>query len=405
MSRPEPQQARPSSRRGSRLRILPDWGRPVKTAAGRAYIVGLREVQALDGWSRFWQGSRHDQRHYELVEQTIPPFEYHYLILEDPAGSVRGIQPVFVHSQNILDGLPGRFAARIRRLAPDLTVVRTLMAGSPVGEGGLGAEPEDRKWCACALGLALPLAGRRLRASLVLLKEFPAQQRSVLDELPILGYTRLASMPDVTLDLDFHSFDEHLQRSLSSATRKDLRRKFRDAQRLPPVTLEVTNDISDRVDELYPLYLQVFERATMRFERLTPEYFRGLGRTMPDRARFFIWTQGGTPVAFNACTLHENSLWADYVGLDYRVALDLHLYFIVMRDLIDWCCRAGIRRYCGTSLSYEPKLRLGLRLLPMDLYLRHRNPIANGILGRAAPWLSPVRHDEFLKKFPNADEL
>jgi len=41
----------------------------------------------------------------------------------------------------------------------------------------------------------------------------------------------------------------------------------------------------------------------------------------------------------------------------------------------------------------------------MDLYLRHRNPMANGILGRAAPWLSPVRHDEFLKKFPNAQEL
>jgi len=405
MSRPEPLPARPSRPRGSRLRSLPDWGSPVKTPAGRAYIVGLREARALDGWSRFWQGSRHDQRHYELVDRTIPPFEYHYLLLEDLSGAVRGIQPVFVCTQNILDGLSGRFAERIRRLTSKLSVFRILMAGSPVGEGGFGAELRDRKWCAWALGQALPLAGRRLRASMVLLKEFPAEQRPVLDELPALGYARLASMPDVTLDLDFKTFEEHLQRSLSPATRKDLRRKFRDAGRLAPVTMEVTNDISGRVDELYPLYLQVFERATMRFERLTPEYLRGLGRTMPDRARFFIWSQGGRPVAFNACTLHEDSLWADYIGMDYGVALDLHLYFIVMRDVIDWCCRAGVRRYCGTSLGYEPKLRLGLRLLPIDLYLRHRNPIANGILRRVAPWLSPARHDEFLKKFPNAGEL
>jgi predicted N-acyltransferase len=377
----------------------------LKTPAGRAYLVGLREARGLEAWSRFWQGARHDQRHYELVDQTIPSFEYHYLLLEDYSGSVRGIQPVFVCAQSILDGLQGRFAERIRRLAPKLGVLRILMAGSPVGEGGLGADAGDRRWCAWALGLALPLAARRLRASMVVLKEFPADQRSVLDELPALGYTRVASMPDVTLDLDFKNFDEHLQRSLSSATRKDLRRKFRDARRLAPVTLEVTNDISDRVDELYPLYLQVYERATLRFERLTPEYLRGLGRTMPDRARFFIWTQRGKPVAFNACTLHENSIWADYLGMDYGVALDLHLYFIVMRDVIDWGCQAGLRRYCGTSLGYEPKLRLGLHLLPMDLYLRHRNPIANGILSRVAPWLSPVRHDEVLQKFPDAKEL
>ena len=240
---------------------------------------------------------------------------------------------------------------------------------------------------------------------MVLLKEFPADQRPLLDELPSLGYSRVASMPNVTLDLDFKNFDEHMQRSLGSATRKDLRRKFRDAQRLAPVTLEVTNDISDRVDELYPLYLQVFERATLRFERLTPAYFSGLGRMMPDRARFFIWSQGGRPIAFNACTLHENTLWADYIGMDYGVALDLHLYFIVMRDVIDWCCRSGIRRDCGTSLSYEPKLRLGLRLLPIDLYVRHGNRVANLLLKRAAPWLSPVRHDPFLKQFSNAEEL
>jgi hypothetical protein len=87
------------------------------------------------------------------------------------------------------------------------------------------------------------------------------------------------------------------------------------------------------------------------------------------------------------------------------VALDLHLYYIVKRDVIDWACRNGVRRYASGPLNYEPKLRLGFKLLPMDLYLWHRNRVGNEILRRAARWLTPVRHEPLLKEFPNADEL
>jgi len=87
------------------------------------------------------------------------------------------------------------------------------------------------------------------------------------------------------------------------------------------------------------------------------------------------------------------------------VALDLHLYFIVKRDVIDWACRNGLRRYHSGALNYEPKLRLGFKLEPLDLYVWHRNRVANGILRRAAPWLTPARHDPFLRKFSNADDL
>jgi predicted N-acyltransferase len=239
---------------------------------------------------------------------------------------------------------------------------------------------------------------------MVVLKDFPAELRPILQLFVDQGYTRIPSMPSVSLDLDFKTFDEHLG-SLSSKVRGDLRRKFRNAERLAPVTVEVRNDISDRVDELYPLYLQVHQRAARRFETLTPEYFRRLGREMPDRARFFIWTQEGRPVAFDACCLHDGELWAEAIGLDYRVALDLHLYFMVKRDVINWACRNGVRRYYSGPLNYDPKLRLGFRLQPLDLYVWHRSRVTNGILRRVAPWLTPVRHEPLLQRFRNADEL
>ena len=76
--------------------------------------------------------------------------------------------------------------------------------------------------------------------------------------------------------------------------RKNLRRKFRAAdEAVPPVVMEVREDVRDCVDELLPLYHQVLGRSAFRFEELTREYFIGLSETMPDRARFFIWRQGG----------------------------------------------------------------------------------------------------------------
>ena len=391
----------------SSLRRRRPWGAPLPIPSGTAYLIDRLSLEGLPEWKRVWSGLRHDSRYYEILDATVPPFQYHYLVLQDVDGRVRAVQPLFVSLQDVLEGLPERarrIAGRLTRLAPALTRFRTLWVGPTVGEAALGAGAPDRVWCARALGEALPLVSRRLRAPMVVLKDFPSEWRLPLQSFVENGYTRIASMPSVVLDLNFKNFDEYLK-GLSHNARHDLRRKFRKADDRAPVTLEVVNDISDRVDQLYPLYLQVHQRASQRFETLTPEYFRRLGRDIPDRSRFFIWSQEGRPVAFDACTLFEGEIWGDAIGLDYKVALDLHLYFIVKRDLIDWACRNGVRRYHSGPLNYEPKLRLGFKLEPLDLYLWHRNRVTNGILRRAAPWLTPARHEPLLRRFPNAADL
>jgi hypothetical protein len=391
----------------STLRRRRAWGAPLPIPSGTAYLIDRLSLEGLEEWKRVWTGVRHDSRYYEILDATIPPFQYHYLVLEDGAGRVRAVQPLFVSVQDVLQGLPERprrIATLLTRMAPALARFRTLWVGPTVGEAALGAEAGDCIWSSRALVEALPLVSRQLRAPMIVLKDFPSPWRFPLQIFVENGYTRIPSMPSVVMDLNFKNFDEYLK-SLSQRARGDLRRKFRQAGRLPPVTVEVVNDISDRIEELYPLYLQVHQNSPLRFETLTPEYFRRLGREIPERSRFFIWSQEGRPVAFDACTLFERELWADVMGLDYRVALDLHLYFIVKRDVIEWACRNGVRRYHSGQLNYDPKLRLDFKLEPLDLYLWHRNPVANEILRRAAPWLTPARHDPLLRKFSNAAEL
>src|SRR5438552_18700723 len=135
-----------------------------------------------------------------------------------------------------------------------------------------------------------------MKASLAVLKDFHAKYRPVFETFRLKGYARIPSMPMTRLALHYEDWDDYF-RTLSKATRKDLRRKFRKAARAPTIEMEVVADITPWLEEIYPLYLAVHERSPLKFERLTKDYFRAIAQQMPERTRFFIWRQNGKLVA------------------------------------------------------------------------------------------------------------
>jgi predicted N-acyltransferase len=375
---------------------------------GVARVLSLADLQNITEWRSAFTGKCKDHRFYEIVEQTLDAkFEHRYLLLEDKAGQVRAIQPLFFVQQNLVEGIPALRAAvgAIRRRFPRFLTMRALMVGNAAGEGHLSAcAPEDEEWVANALHATLKTYAQLSKASLVVFKDFPAKYRHALRNFPAHGYTRVPSMPMTELQLRYTNFDHYLS-TLGASTRKDLRRKFRKTAAAAPISLEVVTDLTPYVDEVYPLYLQVHERSPLKFERLTREYLGSLGRRMPERARFFIWRQNGKAIAFSVALVHDGIIYDDYLGLDYRLALDLHLYFYTLRDIISWALAQGLERYRSSPLNYHPKLHLGCDLFPLDLYVMHTVPLLNKIFRPALRFLEPTRHDPVLKRFRNAHEL
>ena len=366
------------------------------------------ELSGIDAWQSAFAGKTKDHRFYEIVADTLDAkFEHHYLVLEDRAGKVRGVQPVFFVQQNLVEGIPALRAAveAIRRRFPRFLTMRVLMVGNAAGEGHLSTcAADDEEWVANALYQVLEIYGKQSKASLVVLKDFPATYRDALWKFAANDYTRVPSMPMTELKLDYTDFD-HYVATLGASTRKDLRRKFRRIAAAAPISVELVCDPTPYVDEVYPLYLQVHERSPLKFETLTKEYLSQLGRQLPDRARFFIWRQNGKAIAFSVALVHEGTIYDDYLGLDYRVALDLHLYFHTLRDILSWSLTQGLKRYRSSPLNYQPKLHLGCDLFPLDLYVRHTNPVLNKIFSPVLQFLEPTRHDPVLKRFRNAHEL
>jgi predicted N-acyltransferase len=186
---------------------------------------------------------------------------------------------------------------------------------------------------------------------------------------------------------------------LSRATRKNLRRKFRAADDAsPPLALEVWTDAEQIIDEIYPLYLAVAQTSAIRFEVFTREYFLEAGRGAPGKFRYFIWRQGCRAVAFSFCTIWNGTLYDNDIGLDYTVAYELNLYYVTFRDLLNWALANGLRCYASAPFGYDPKLRLRLRLQPVDVYVKHISPWLNPLIKVLALLFEPARTDPVLRR-------
>jgi predicted N-acyltransferase len=379
--------------------------------AGATLAVANRSgLASVPAWQSAFQSKRKDMRYYELVEDTVcPEFTYRYFLIQDESGRTRAVQPFFLLDQDLLAGLGPRWlamAAKVRRFWPRFLKLHALMVGCAAGEAHLqsGSAAAQRRDAEILAANAVRIA-RQERASLLVLKEFPAEYRNALSCFLDRGFTRIPSMPMTRLNIAYDSFDDYVAKALNGRTRGRLRKKFSEAEQFGPIDLQIVTDASAVVDEIYPLYVQVYEKSSLHFEKLTKPFFREIGRRMPDKARFFLWRLNGKIVAFSLCLLEGHTIYPEYLGLDYTVAIRLHLYFYATRDVIDWAIENGFTSLVSSGLGYAPKLQMRHVLEPLDLYVRHTSPFANAILKRLLPWLEPTHRDASLKQFSNYSQL
>jgi hypothetical protein len=383
----------------------------VSTSFGRAVVSGRVPEADTATWAAGLSHLANDHRYYEATHESLgAQFDHYYLLLKDHTGKTRAIQPFLIVRQDLVTGLPRaakRAVEKIRRRFPTAFVMRMLMVGCSAGEGHLARDESTGsiEWTAQALSESLQPVARAMKAAMIVMKDFPKSYRKALRPMRRAGYARVPSMPGSRLDLNFKTFEEYLQTRLSHKTRKNLRSKYRKATAGAETTMEVVRDVEPYIEELYPLYRQVVERSAYKFEELTKSYFVQMSRRLGDRALFFIWRQQGRAVAFSSCAGHDGVLRDHYIGLDYAVALEHHLYFVTFRDIVTWALENQYHTYYSAPLNYEPKYHLRHDLVPLDLYVRTSWDFVNPIFRAIVPYLEPTRYDPIIRKFANAHEL
>lgn len=326
---------------------------------------------------------------YRTLElSNLADFSLFYAVVFDRT-CVLAIAPLFACDFALdlaLPGTAGRLVRRIRGVFPRFFMMRTLFCGSPFSEHGvIGVRPGagDRGALIEELLRAMDGFSRARNLPCIIFKDFRECDAALLDPLRRRGFARVLALPNVALDLASPTFDDYLK-SLSRATRKDVRRKVRKALAEARVRVEIADDVASIADEVYRLYLNTWGAGGSRFGKLTKEFFARAGRHMKPHARFFLYRTDGRLAAFNLCIVHGDLLLDKIIGFDYEISRLHNLYFVSWFCNIEWCLEHGVRRYQTGQNGYGPKLRLGGALVPLHAYLRHRNPSVDFMIKAAA---------------------
>jgi len=334
-----------------------------------------------------------------LDESDFGQFTFYYIMVYDRKMPV-GATACFLTDYSLDTSIKGplkRITSSIKRRMPNIFSIKALVCGSPVGQGRIGIAGHADGVINAILRCMEHIA-RKNRAAIVAFKDFDKTYTKILDPLQKDGFSRFDSLPVAELNVRFKDFEEYLK-TLSSATRYDLRRKFKKADDHVPVDLEITERLEDGVlQDVYGLYLDIVAKHDMGFELIPVDFFKNISKNMPDNTKFFLWRIDGKPVAFLFCLVSKDLLIDFYVGFDYSVAYRYHLYFIKFRDVLNWCIKHGITKYEMGTTGYEPKRRLNFDFEPLYIYAKLRNRMLRPIFNLICQFLKFENFDPDLKK-------
>lgn len=328
------------------------------------------------------------------------------LLVSDAHGLVAAAE-LFEISYPLDTPLQGRLAILgriLRRVAGPLMTWRVLVVGSPLTERarlvfrpGLDASEKDTAFAALMAGLETE--AKRVGAIAAGFKDLDADDAERFGPaMAERGYAAIRSLPVATLDLAGAPSAEAYLARLSSATRKDVRRKLKNREWLP---VEHRSSVADCIDDIKALYEETRATSEVRygdFEELPPDYFLCVGALDPERVRYVLYWADETLVAFNLLLIGADRVIDKFIGMRQPLARAHNLYAVSWMENVRLTIELGRRWLQTGQTAYAEKLRLGSALEPRMIYARHRVSLLNAGLRLAAETLAFDRWDPDLRK-------
>ncbi len=361
----------------------------------------FRKIEDIDPahWNAVYPNVLEGYRFFKsLDESNLEQFSFYYIMVYQegiPAGAATCFLMEYPVDTTLRGFLKSAFVA-VKNKFPKLLNLKVLMCGQPTGQGRIGFSGDTDKVMK-AIRKCVENIAEKEKTFIVAYKEFGKEYADALHDLETNGYYRFESLPNTMRALGFKDFDEYLM-SLSYPTRYDLKRKFKKVDGRVPIKLEVRDHLNGVLDEAYDLYCQMISRHEMGFEVMSKEFFSKISENMPSETKFFLWRIDQKLVAFAFCLISGDHFLDYYLGLDYAVAYNYHLYFVRFRDMMKWCLDNGMKTYEMGCTNYDPKKRLGFEFVPLSIYVKFRNKFINRFSKYICDFIEPQKHDPFLSQ-------
>jgi len=331
-------------------------------------------------------------------------FSFYYILVYERKELI-GAAPCFTVDYSLDTSINGplrQFSNAIKKVFPHLFSIKALVCGIPMGQGQIGNISSSFD-VVKAIQRRMEALARKIHAPIIAFKDFDQSYDKSFAPLLKNGFLKIDSLPMTRLKMDFTDFEDYLK-TLSGATRYDLRRKLKKASSVKIESSMVSALDEGTLNEVYGLYLQAVNEHDMGFEIVPREFFRLISKNMPQEAKFFLWRINGKLAAFVFCLVSEGVLLDYYLGFDYTPAHEYHLYFVKFKEIMNWCLDHGIRTYEMGATGYEPKRRLGFEFVPVYLYVKSRHKILRPFLKGLCALLKFENFDPELRRWKRSQK-
>ena len=364
-------------------------------------------------WDACFQPPAEGRWWYEALDQSGIEDQFTFLYaLINHFGSPVGIAPAFFMDVPVDQVAPQQFLRLLRlvgKIIPSVLSQRTLFVGSPIlDEGRVGLIPHvNRRGALLSLQLALEAKANELRAPLIVWKDFP--ESSVADFNWLSRQRRLfrvISLPNTVVEFPSPSKEDYFA-ALKGTRRRKLKTKLKRSREQVALAVEIVQRPDAKtLDDIFGLFWQTYEKSATKFERLSRKFFEAIAEKP---ATLFIILREeitGEMIAFMQCFDLGERLVNMFIGIDYSRPKEWMLFFRLWEAVVDLALSRGFSAVVSGRSSYEVKIEIGHKLIPLNNYCQHRNiflHIIYHILAQRVDWASlDEALARFLKAHPDA---
>lgn len=236
------------------------------------------------------------------------------------------------------------------------------------------------------------------KISAILVKDFFSKGKIIpADRLKKKRFHRFKVEPEMIVPLDpkWKVFGDYAS-AMSKKYRNRLKSVYRTSEKLELVEFD-EKQTEKYAAEIYKLYYNVHERAKFRLAALGENYFTEMKKTFPEEFRITGYFLGKELVAFRSSFQLKTHLEAHFIGLNYTLNPELHLYQRMLYDFVAEGIEAKTKSvYLGRTAA-EMKSTVGAVAHDLVCYIRHRNSLSNQVI---RPFIDYLQPSEWIPRNP-----
>lgn len=368
----------------------------------------MRDVP-LEQWNALVAGNSCTYSHefWEVLEASrLNDFCYKHALIYDESDSPVALASFYTLTTDIAifsSGWLKDTLGFIRKVFPGFLNFRMLECGTPItmNRPFIAKEGLNEGEILSCLEKTLSGIAKKQGAFVVVMRDIEPQSAHLEPHLKSLNYHVVASLPNTYLDVMWSTPDEYLSSIKSHYRRKILIHQKTNKNR--GIHCELCDDFAELADTLCNQWLVVHENAKeFQRERLTPEFYKAFSAKLGSRSKVLLFYRNEELVGHVLLLVDGETLRWLYVGRNESVKDNL--YFYMCYKIVETAILLKAKRLELGLTTYEPKMNLGAKMLPVNIAIKTTNSFFNIFAGYVYGLLNDTPEIKTRNIFRSCDE-